>query len=185
MHSGSFIILDLKTHIPQKQHCDYEESTHSYFAQVDAIIQRVPGALLVVRPPRLLEDLADALAFLAFVPVSPGDARCPRDAIGPGVTVPARGACWALHAAAELEQQGGEEVKVKPIKQHQQSPLLLLYHTSCVSFSFVLPRGLNLCLGCMLRRRPNAAIRPTITHKQPDYTSFTSHINKHIAIRLN
>lgn len=97
-------MLELKTHIPQKYNCNWNKSTHSYFSQVDAIIQRVPGTLLVVRPPGLLEDLADALAFLTFVPISTGDARCPWDAIGPRITLSARGACWALHAATKLEK---------------------------------------------------------------------------------
>lgn len=65
-------------------------STHCYFSQVDPIIQRVPGTLLVVGPPGLLEDLIDALALLAFEPVAAGDARYPRDAIGSWASVFAR-----------------------------------------------------------------------------------------------
>lgn len=81
------------------------QDTHSYFTQVDPIIQRVPGALLVVGSPGLFEDLADALAFLTFESVAARDAWRPRDAVGPRVTVSARGSCWPLKAAAKLEKQ--------------------------------------------------------------------------------
>jgi len=100
---------DRKPH--SSETCHY---THGYFTQVDAIIQRVPGALLVVGPPGLLEDLVDALAFLAFDSVAAGDARRPRDAVGSRVPLSARGACWTLNATAKLHTknttQGKEEV---------------------------------------------------------------------------
>lgn len=38
--------------------------TYTDFTQVNSIIQRIPGTLLVIGPPRLLEDLIHTLAFL-------------------------------------------------------------------------------------------------------------------------
>ncbi len=78
------------------------QDTYSYFTQVNPIIQRVPGTLLVVGPPGLLEDLINALAFLTFEPVTAGDTWSTRDAIGSRVTVSARGACRPLNATAIL-----------------------------------------------------------------------------------
>ena len=96
----------MNTHIPQSElyHALYQD-THSYFTQVDPIIQRVPGTLLVVGSPGLFEDLADTLAFLTFEPVTARDTRRSRDTVGPRVTVSARGSCWPLNAAAILEKQ--------------------------------------------------------------------------------
>lgn len=38
--------------------------TYTNFTQVDPVIQGIPGTLLVIRPPGLLKDLIDTLAFL-------------------------------------------------------------------------------------------------------------------------
>ena len=86
-------------HVRQKH---VGRDTYSHFTQVNPVIQRVPGTLLVVWPPGLLEDLIDALAFLALEPVTAGDAWRPRDAIGSRVTLPAGGACRPLQASAIL-----------------------------------------------------------------------------------
>lgn len=91
----------MDTHVPQKS---LNRDTHGYFTQVDPIVQRVPGTLLVVGPPGLLKDLVNALALLPFEPVAAGDAWRPRDAVGSGVTVPAGGAPRPLQAAAILEE---------------------------------------------------------------------------------
>lgn len=84
--------------------------TYSHFTQIYPIIQRVPCTLLVVGPPRLLEDLVDALALLAFHAVAARDAWRPWDAIGPWVTISSWGACWPLHAVGIL----GEKREVRP-----------------------------------------------------------------------
>lgn len=73
-----------------------EVNTHSHFTQVNPIVQRVPGTLLVVWPPGFLEDLANALTLLTFIPITARDAWCPWNAVGPWVTVPAWSACWSL-----------------------------------------------------------------------------------------
>lgn len=92
-------MIGTDTYVPQKH---VSRDTYSHFPQVNPVIQRVPGTLLVVGPPGLLEDLIDALAFLTFEPVTAGNAWRPRDAIGSRVTLPARGACRALQASAIL-----------------------------------------------------------------------------------
>ena len=88
-------------HSSETRHSRYQD-TYGYFTEVDPIIQRAPGTLLVVGPPGLLEDLVDALSFLTFHPVAARDARRPGDAVGSRVTLSARVACWPLHAAAKL-----------------------------------------------------------------------------------
>lgn len=81
------------------------DGTHSYFTQVDPIIQRVPGTLLVVGPPWFLKDLTDAFPLLTFESVTARDTWRARNAVGSRVAVSSRGACWTLHAAAILEKQ--------------------------------------------------------------------------------
>lgn len=119
-----------------QSHCG---DTYSYFTQVDPIIQRVPGTLLVVGPPGLLEDLINALAFLTFEPVTAWDARRPRDAVGSRVTVSARGACWPLQATAILEKKQGREEEVvgadNEKKAHNNICRVYCYLTSCFTFS--------------------------------------------------
>ena len=97
--------FDLEHHFPQTSHSRFC-NTYSYFTQVNPIIERVPGTLLVVGPPGLFKDLVDALAFLAFRPVATWNTRRSRDAVGTRVTLSARGACWTLHATAKLGKQG-------------------------------------------------------------------------------
>lgn len=79
--------------------------TYTYFTQVNPIIQRIPGTLLVIGPPGLLEDLIHTLAFLPLEPVTTRDPRRPRDTVGSRVTISARGACWTLQAAAKLGEK--------------------------------------------------------------------------------
>lgn len=73
-----------------------------YFSQVDAIVEGVPCTLLVVRPPRLLKNLTDALSLLPLHPIASWDAWCAWDTIGPRVTVSSRSPSWTLHATAKL-----------------------------------------------------------------------------------
>lgn len=87
--------------------------TYCYFTQVNPVIQRVPGTLFVVGFPGLLKDLVHTLAFLAFEPVAARDAWSPWDTVISRVTFSPRGAGWALQTAAILENQGGEEARVK------------------------------------------------------------------------
>lgn len=79
--------------------------TYSYFSEVDPIIQGVPGTLLVVGPPGLLEKLIDTFALLPFETITSRDAWRSRDAVGARVSVSAGGSCWTLHAAAILPEQ--------------------------------------------------------------------------------
>lgn len=175
--------------------CSVHQDTYCYFTQIDPIIQRIPGALLVVGPPGLLEDLADALAFLTFEPITTRDAWRPWNAVGPWITVSARGACWPLHAATILKkkQHGREEVNmevddVKKRGQHNNNNnsnrRVYCYRTSCFPFSFFF---LWVFLGCMHHRHLNAAIHSTITHKRPDDKSFKLYkqIHGHQAAKPN
>lgn len=88
----------------------FHTDTYADFTQVNSIIQRIPGTLLVIGPPGLLEDLVHALAFLPLRPIATGDPRRSWDPVGSGVTVSARGACRTLQAASKL---GREEKKKK------------------------------------------------------------------------
>lgn len=76
--------------------------TYADFTQVNSIIQRIPGTLLVIGPPGLLEDLIHTLAFLPLQPITTGDPRRPWDTVGSRVTFSARGACRTLQAATKL-----------------------------------------------------------------------------------
>lgn len=98
-------LVSQKHPVPRVTYCD--------FTQIDPIIQRVPGALLEVGPPGLLEDLIDTLALLTFGAVATRDARGPWNAVGPWITFSTRGACWALKAAAVLKTQQTEEADSK------------------------------------------------------------------------
>lgn len=134
-------MTETDAHVPQKHHslCHY---TYSYFTQVDPIIERVPGTLLVVGPPGLLEDLVDALAFLAFDPVAARDARRPRDAVGSRVTLSANGARWPLDATAILEKnRGKEEVVIGSEKKACNNISLLFSNFLFQIFFFFLPGG--------------------------------------------
>lgn len=100
---------------PTYPHCSEKcqslyQHAYRHFAQVDPIIQRVPGALLVVGSPGLLKDLINAFTFLTFEPITARDARCPGDAVGPRVTVSAGCAYWPLHATSILENREEAEV---------------------------------------------------------------------------
>lgn len=76
--------------------------TYADFTQVNSVIQRIPGTLLVVGPPGRLEDLIHTLAFLPLQPITTGDPRRPRDTVASGVTISARGARRTLQAATKL-----------------------------------------------------------------------------------
>lgn len=76
--------------------------TYTDFTQVNSIIQRIPGTLLVIGPPGLLKDLIHTLAFLPLQPITTGDPRRPWDSVGSRVSISARGACRTLQAAAKL-----------------------------------------------------------------------------------
>lgn len=79
--------------------------TYGHFPQVDPIVQRVPGTLLVVGFPWLLEDLADTFPLFTFEPIAARNTRRAWNAVGSWVTVSARGAWWALHAAGILTEK--------------------------------------------------------------------------------
>lgn len=84
-------------------------ATYSYLAQVDPIVEWVPGTLLVVGFPWLLKHLTHTLSFLPLDAITPRDARGPRDAIVARVTLPSRGASRTLGAAVVLENERGRE----------------------------------------------------------------------------
>lgn len=131
----AFKLLDsLNTQIPV-QHEQLHQDTHSYFSKVDPIIQRVPGTLLVIWSPGLLEDLADAFPFFTFESVTSRDTRRPRDAIGPRVTVSTGVSCWPLHAAAILGSQEGEGVE-------WDNNLKIVYYYLTSTFFM----GINVCV---------------------------------------
>lgn len=74
-------------------------------AQVDAVVQRAPRALLEVGRPGLLDALTHALALLPLQPVPSRDPRCPRDPVGSRVSIPSRNAAGALQAHAIILEE--------------------------------------------------------------------------------
>ena len=76
--------------------------TYCYFPQVDAVVEGVPGTLLVVGSPGLLKHFTNTLSFLASHAIAAGDARCPGDAVGSGVSLSARVTRWPLQTASVL-----------------------------------------------------------------------------------
>ena len=76
--------------------------TYCYFPQVNAVVERVPGTLLVVGSPGLLKHLTHTLALLASHAIATGDARRSRDAVGSRVSLSARVTRWPLETASIL-----------------------------------------------------------------------------------
>lgn len=75
---------------------------HRDFAQVDPVVERVPGALLVVGLPGLLKDLPLTLALRTLQAIAARDARRARDAVDAGVPLTARDPRRSLQAAGVL-----------------------------------------------------------------------------------
>lgn len=68
-------------------------------AQVDAIVECVPGTLFIIGFPGLFKPLAHTLALLPFDPISAWQTWSARNPIGSRITIPSRSACGPLQAA--------------------------------------------------------------------------------------